>query len=86
MFGPSAVTTDILDIGTRRAEDKRRQVIASGSGGMCPSKFLGEPAAFDIPNVADVSAANVFYSKPLLLYFFEYFIFQSALLSLYEKH
>jgi hypothetical protein len=61
MFGPSAVTTNILDIGTRSAEDKRRQVIASGSGAMCPSKFLGEPAAFDIPNVADVSTAtNIF--------------------------
>jgi hypothetical protein len=62
MFGPSAVTTDILDIGSRNGEDKRRQAMASGSGAMCPSKFLGAPAAFDIPNVADVSSFNSFSS------------------------
>jgi len=54
MFGPSAVTSDILDIGTRNAEDKRKQAM-----GLCPSKFLGEPAAFDLPNVSDVSAVRV---------------------------
>ena len=56
MFGPAAVTTDVLDIGTRQEEDKRRQMIASGgTGAMCASNFLGEPAAFEVPNVADVS-------------------------------
>ena len=56
MFGPAAVTADVLDIGTRQEEDKRRQMIASGgTGAMCASNFLGEPAAFEVPNVADVS-------------------------------
>jgi hypothetical protein len=55
MFGPTAVTSDILDIGTRSAEDKRRQDMSTGTGALCPSKFLGQPAAFDLPNVADVS-------------------------------
>lgn len=55
MFGPTTVSTDILDLGTRKAEDERRQAMGSamGTGALCPSKFLGEPAAFDIPNVAD---------------------------------
>ena len=55
MFGPTTVSSDILDIGTRNAEDKRRQDMTSGTGALCPAKFLGEPAAFDVPNVADVS-------------------------------
>ncbi len=55
MFGPSAVSCDILDIGTRHAEDERKQAMSSGTGAICPAKFLGQPAAFDIPNVADVS-------------------------------
>jgi len=53
MFGPTTVSSDILDIGTRNAEDKRRQDMTSGTGALCPAKFLGEPAAFDVPNVAD---------------------------------
>mmetsp|Transcript_3770 Transcript_3770/g.5632 ORF Transcript_3770/g.5632 Transcript_3770/m.5632 type:complete len:292 (+) Transcript_3770:78-953(+) len=53
MFGPAAVTTDILDIGTRQADDKRKQMMVSGTGSLCPTKFLGQPAAFDVPNVAD---------------------------------
>jgi len=72
MFGPSAVTTDILDIGSRNGEDKRRQAMASGSGAMCPSKFLGAPAAFDIPNVADVSSSNRFSSSFLSCIVFQH--------------
>lgn len=57
MFGPVTVSTDILDIGTRNAEDKKKQSMTSGTGALCPAKmnmnFLGEPAAFDVPNVAD---------------------------------
>lgn len=58
MFGPTSVTAGILDIGTRKAEDERRRASAQGSGALCPAKFLGQPAAFDIPNVPDVSDAT----------------------------
>lgn len=63
MFGPTAVTTDILDIGTRQADDKRKQAMVSGTGSLCPAKFLGQPAAFDIPNVADVSQSLCYYKN-----------------------
>jgi len=53
MFGPAAVSTDILDIGTRRAENEKKQLMATGTGALCPSRVLGHPAAFDLPNVPD---------------------------------
>ena len=59
MFGAQiAISDDILDIGTRRHEDRKRQAMASGgTGALCPSDLvLGEPAAFDLPNVPDVSS------------------------------
>ena len=69
MFGPVTVSNDVLDIGTRNAEDKRKQSMASanGTGALCPPKmtFLGEPAAFDVPNVADVSLI-ILYSNSIL--------------------
>jgi len=50
-----AVGNDILDIGTQKYEQRQQQVSA-GSGSMCPSAIqFGEPGAFDVPNVADVS-------------------------------
>ena len=58
MFGTqTAISDDILDIGTRRSEDRKRQAMTSGgTGALCPSQMvLGEPAAFDLPNVPDVS-------------------------------
>jgi hypothetical protein len=58
MFGPTSVTAGILDVGTRKAEDERRRASTQGSGALCPpAVFLGQPAAFDIPNVPDVSDA-----------------------------
>jgi hypothetical protein len=56
-FGPSPVIgADILDIGTRKAE-QQQQHRGVGSGAMRPpSLVLGEPGHFEIPNVADVSA------------------------------
>lgn len=53
MFGPPAISTDILDIGTRRADNEKKQLMATGSGSLCPSRVLGHPAAFDLPNVSD---------------------------------
>lgn len=51
------VACDILDIGSRRAEEKRMEERMRGGGGgssICPTPFrFGEPTAFDIPNVPD---------------------------------
>lgn len=59
MFAPGAtISDDILDIGTRRFdEDKRRSMTSTGgTAALCPpSIVLGDPTAFDIPNVSDVS-------------------------------
>ena len=53
----SIVSSDILDIGTRKYDNlKRRDVASGGTAGLCPSEMvLGIPGAFDVPNVADVS-------------------------------
>lgn len=53
-FGPSPVIgADILDIGTRKAQQEQ-QHRGVGSGAMRPpSLVLGEPGRFEIPNVAD---------------------------------
>ena len=51
------ITADILDIGSRRAEEKameKRRM--NGGSAICPSPFrFGEPTAFELPNVPDVS-------------------------------
>jgi len=45
------ISNHILDIGTRRADERRTQDMNSG---LCPAPLcLGEPGAFDIPNVSD---------------------------------
>lgn len=51
------ISADILDIGSRRAEEKAMQERAlKGGSAICPSPFrFGEPTAFEVPNVADVS-------------------------------
>ena len=58
----TAITDDVLDIGTRRAE--KNGAAANGHntiGAICPPPLiLGEPGAFDIPNVSDVSFFNRF--------------------------
>ena len=54
----SIVSSDILDIGTRRYDENKRRSMTSTGGSAAiapPSLVLGEPAAFDIPNVPDVS-------------------------------
>lgn len=49
---------NILDIGTRRAEDRKRQEMnLGGTSSLCPPTMrFGEPGAFDVPNVADPAA------------------------------
>jgi len=49
------ISADILDIGSRRAEEKAMQERAlKGGSAICPSPFrFGEPTAFEVPNVAD---------------------------------
>jgi len=48
MLGSQVISDDILDIGNRRAEERR------GGASLCPpSLCLGEPSAFDVPNVPD---------------------------------
>ena len=62
MFGAQTIISDdILDIGTRRAEDEKKQeMLSGGTGALCPSQLvLGQPAAFDLPNVPDVSKAHL---------------------------
>jgi hypothetical protein len=68
-FGPSPVIgADILDIGTRKAQQEQ-QHRGVGSGAMRPpSLVLGEPGRFEIPNVADVSDPPCsIYLKPFML-------------------
>ena len=51
MFGTdTALTNNILDIGTKRADQKRSNVVKE-----MDIACLGEPGAFDLPNVSDVS-------------------------------
>jgi 20S proteasome subunit beta 5 len=49
---------NVLDIGTRRAEDRKRQEMnLGGTGALCPPTMrFGEPGAFDVPVVADPAA------------------------------
>lgn len=58
----------ILDIGTRRADDRKRQEMTlGGTSSLCPPMMrFGEPGAFDVPSVADVSREVPNYN-PLLL-------------------
>lgn len=56
MFGPSAsIGNDILDIGSRKAESRNRRQRGGGSAMGPPALTLGEPGAFEIPNVSNVS-------------------------------
>jgi len=59
MFASGAmISNDILDIGTHRYDENKRRSMTStgGTAALCPpSLVLGDPAAFDIPNVPDVS-------------------------------
>jgi 20S proteasome subunit beta 5 len=50
-----SITSDILDIGTRRHDEQRRAMSSmGGTAALCPSVMnFGEPGAFDIPNVPD---------------------------------
>lgn len=62
MLGSQVISDDILDIGNRRAEERR------GGASLCPpSLCLGEPSAFDVPNVPDVSS-NSNTLEAMLLY------------------
>jgi 20S proteasome subunit beta 5 len=57
MFSSYSVPCSHLDIGTRRDDEMKKEGYTSGTGSMCPPKlFLGEPTAFDVPNVADPAA------------------------------
>jgi len=49
------MSTDILDIGSRRAEEKAMQERAiNGGNAICPARFrFGSPTAFEVPNVPD---------------------------------
>jgi len=48
------VTCDILDIGSRRGEEKSMQERMMGGSSIHPTPFrFGMPTAFDVPNVAD---------------------------------
>jgi len=51
MFGmePLVIGHDILDIGSRKATDRSKRQL-----GMAPHVMLGQPGAFDVPNVPDV--------------------------------
>lgn len=51
----SIITSDILDIGTRRHDEQKRAMNSmGGTASLCPSVMnFGEPGAFDIPNVPD---------------------------------
>mmetsp|Transcript_2707 Transcript_2707/g.3050 ORF Transcript_2707/g.3050 Transcript_2707/m.3050 type:complete len:292 (-) Transcript_2707:180-1055(-) len=55
MNGTAMISSDILDIGTRKYEtQKRRAIVSSGTASLCPTEMvLGMPGAFDVPNVAD---------------------------------
>lgn len=50
-----SITSDILDIGSRRAEEKAMEKQSmNGGSAICPNSFrFGEPGAFDLPNVPD---------------------------------
>lgn len=47
---------DLLDIGSRRAAARGRCAHQSEGAEAVPTLKLGEPGAFDLPNVPDVSA------------------------------
>ena len=47
---------DLLDIGSRRAAARGRCAHQSEGSEEVPTLKLGEPGAFDLPNVPDVSA------------------------------
>jgi hypothetical protein len=55
MFGPSVIGSDILDIGTRKADTRARR--QDGALGLPPDMMIGcgAPGQFDLPNVPDVS-------------------------------
>lgn len=53
MLGLTPVTCDVLDIGTRQHDEKRKQMMSSGTGALCPTKFIGNPSSFDVPNVSN---------------------------------
>ncbi len=62
MQSSAIVSNDILDIGTRRYDNQKRQSVTASAGttggtaGLCPPDMvLGMPGAFDVPNVPDVS-------------------------------
>ena len=62
MFGSTvAIGNDILDIGTAK-HARRADQRAVGSGAMIPSLALGEPGQFEVPNVADVSFPDIFWT------------------------
>jgi len=54
MFNPTAsISNDILDIGSRKAESRNRRQRGAGSAIGPAALTLGEPGAFDVPNVAN---------------------------------
>lgn len=53
-YGQAAIGCDLLDIGSRRAEQRRCQDSAGSHAP--PTLSFGEPGAFDLPNVQDVSS------------------------------